>query len=180
MPPPSGPTTRPSPTAPSSPCFRRNASCRTLSSLRISIIWTFAASASACCPCRKYQKLYGAPLVGTRWLLIQLDGEEVANSDGRFSLRFEDAKRLSGRGGCNRYSASCDAEAGGHLRVGPIASTRMTCPEAQRERAFFAMLRSAVRYELDAKMLILSDSIGVRAVFQAAEEDQNTKNQKIN
>ena len=43
-----------------------------------------------------------------------------------------------------------------------------------------AMLRSAVRYELDAKMLILSDSIGVRAVFQAAEEDQNTKNQKIN
>ena len=124
------------------------------------------AAASACCPCRKYQKLYGAPLVGTRWLLIQLDGEEVANSDGRFSLRFEDAKRLSGRGG--------------HLRVGPIASTRMTCPEAQRERAFFAMLRSAVRYELDAKMLILSDSIGVRAVFQAAEEDQNTKNQKIN
>ena len=69
------------------------------------------AAASACCPCRKYQKLYGAPLVGTRWLLIQLDGEEVANSDGRFSLRFEDAKRLSGRGGCNRYSASCDAEA---------------------------------------------------------------------
>ena len=129
------------------------------------------AAASACCPCRKYQKLYGAPLVGTRWLLIQL---------GRFSLRFEDTKRLSGRGGCNRYSASCDAEAGGHLRVGPIASTRMTCPEAQRERAFFAMLRSAVRYELDAKMLILSDSIGVRAVFQAAEEDQNTKNQKIN
>lgn len=54
------------------------------------------AAASACCPCRKYQKLYGAPLVGTRWLLIQLDGEEVANSDGRFSLRFEDAKRLSG------------------------------------------------------------------------------------
>ena len=138
------------------------------------------AAASACCPCRKDQKLYGAPLVGTRWLLIQLDGEEVANSDGRFSLRFEDVKRLSGRGGCNRYSASCDAEAGGHLRVGPIASTRMTCPEAQRERAFFAMLRSAVRYELDAKMLILSDSIGVRAVFQAAEEDQNTKNQKIN
>lgn len=37
------------------------------------------AAASACCPCRKYQKLYGAPLVGTRWLLIQLDGEEVAN-----------------------------------------------------------------------------------------------------
>ena len=78
------------------------------------------AAASACCPCRKYQKLYGAPLVGTRWLLIQLDGEEVANSDGRFSLRFEDAKRLSGRGGCNRYSASCDTEAGGHLRVGAV------------------------------------------------------------
>jgi len=138
------------------------------------------ASVRFVCSCCWPQLRPAAPAASTRWLLIQLDGEEVANSDGRFSLRFEDAKRLSGRGGCNRYSASCDAEAGGHLRVGPIASTRMTCPEAQRERAFFAMLRSAVRYELDAKMLILSDSIGVRAVFQAAEEDQNTKNQKIN
>lgn len=137
------------------------------------------AVAAACCPCRKYQKLYGAPLVGTRWLLVQLDGEEVANPDGRFSLRFEDAKRLSGQGGCNRYSASCDTEASGHLRIGPIASTRMTCPEAQREQAFFAVLRSAVRYELDAKMLILSDSAGVRAVFQAAEENHGTKDQRI-
>lgn len=137
------------------------------------------AVAAACCPCRKYQKLYGAPLVGTRWLLVQLNGEEVANPDGCFSLRFEDAKRLSGQGGCNRYSASCDTEAGGHLRIGPIASTRMTCPKAQREQAFFAVLRSAVRYELDAKMLILSDSAGVRAVFQAAEENHGTKDQRI-
>jgi len=130
-------------------------------------LFLLLALAAACCPCRKYQRLYGAPLVGTRWLLVQLDGREVANSDGRFWLRFENTGRLSGRGGCNRYSASCRAEAGGHLRIGQIASTRMTCPEARREAAFFAMLHSAVRYELDAKMLILSDSVGVRAVFEA-------------
>lgn len=138
------------------------------------------ALAAACCPCRKYQKLYGAPLVGTRWLLIQLDGQEVANPDGRFYLQFETAKRLSGRGGCNRFSATCDAEAGGHLHVGDIASTRMTCPEARREQAFFTMLRSAVRYELDAKMLILSDSIGIRAVFQADNTEQHTQDQRSN
>ena len=129
------------------------------------------AATAACCPCRKYQRLYGAPLVGTRWLLVQLDGEEIPDPGGRFSLRFADNERLSGRGGCNRFSAACKAEAGGHLRIGDIASTRMTCPEARREAAFFAVLRSAVRYELDAKMLILSDSAGVRAVFQAAEEE---------
>lgn len=128
-------------------------------------------AAAACCPCRKYQRLYGAPLVGTRWLLVQLDGAEIPDPGGRFSLRFESTGRLTGQGGCNRYSAACKAEAGGHLRVGDIAATRMTCPEAQREQAFFAMLRSAVRYELDAKMLLLSDSAGVRAVFQAAEQE---------
>jgi len=138
--------------------------------LRPIVLLLLLVAAAACCPCRKYQRLYGAPLVGTRWLLVQLDGQEVANPDGRFSLRFEDSERLSGQGGCNRYSAACKAEAGGRLSIGGIASTRMTCPEAQREQAFFAMLRSAVRYELDAKMLILSDSTGVRAVFQAGEE----------
>ena len=135
------------------------------------------AAAAGCCPCRKYQKLYGAPLAGTRWELIQLDGADVPNPDGRFYLRFDGSKRLSGKGGCNRFSAVCDAEAGGHLHIGQIASTRMACPELQREQAFFAMLRSAVRYELDAKMLILSDSTGVRAVFQAAEQTPNYPNQ---
>ena len=49
----------------------------------------------------------------------------------------------------------------------------MACPESRREGAFFDALRSAVRYELDARMLILSDSAGVRAVFQAAEEERS-------
>lgn len=148
--------------------------------IRLVCLLGLLAAAAGCCPCRKYQRLYGAPLVGTQWLLIQLDGREVANPDGRFSLRFEDAKRLSGQGGCNRYSAACQKEAGGHLRIFQIASTRMTCPEARREQEFFAMLRGAVRYELDAKMLILSDSTGVRAVFQAAEKIQESHNQGPN
>ena len=56
----------------------------------------------------------------------------------------------------------------------------MTCPEARREQAFFTMLRSTVRYELDAKMLILSDSIGIRAVFQAGNTEQHTQDQRSN
>lgn len=140
--------------------------------LRPIVLLLLPVLAATCCPCRKYQRLYGAPLVGTRWLLVQFDGREVANPDGRFSMRFESTSRLGGEGGCNRFSASCRAEAGGHLRIGEIASTRMACPDAGREAAFFAMLRSVVRYELDAKMLILSDSAGVRAVFEADADEQ--------
>ena len=141
--------------------------------LRTICLLLLLAAAVACCPCRKYQRLYGAPLAGTRWLLVQLDGREADNPDGRIWLRFDGAGRLNGQGGCNRYSAACEAEAGGHLRIGTIAATRMACPESRREAAFFDALLSAVRYELDARMLILSDSAGVRAVFQAAEEERS-------
>ena len=123
---------------------------------------------AACCPCRKYQRLYGAPLVGTQWQLVLLNGQDIPNPDSRFSLHFENRRQLNGSSGCNRYRAACDAQPNGHLHIGEIAVTRMACPDAGTESSFLEMLRSTVRYELDAKMLILSDSIGVRAIFQAA------------
>lgn len=132
----------------------------------------FAASlavAAGCCPCRKYQRLYGVPLAGTLWRLVQFDGREVDDPEGRFTLRFDSGQRLSGRSGCNGYEASCRAEPGGRLHVGTLVSTQTACPDAEREEAFLDMLRQAFRYELDARMLILSDSLRVRAVFEAAD-----------
>lgn len=130
---------------------------------------------AACCPCRKYQRLYGAPLVGTEWQLIQLNGNDINPSEGEgaITLHFDSRKALNGYSGCNRYQAGCEAETDGHLHIGPIATTRMTCPQAAREAEFLEVLRNTVRYELDAKMLILSDSVGVRAIFQAGSENGN-------
>ena len=137
------------------------------------LVITLAVVMAGCCPCRKYQRLYGAPLVGTQWLLVQLDGTEIPNPDNRFSIHFDSRRELNGQSGCNRYNAACNAETNGHLQIGEIAMTRMTCPDAKTEAAFLEMLRSTVRYELDAKMLILSDSVGVRAIFQAGTEKTN-------
>lgn len=135
------------------------------------LIGTLAILVAGCCPCRKYQRLYGAPLVGTQWQLIQLDGKDLPEPDSRFTLHFASRKQVDGTSGCNRFSADCEAEPDGHLHIGVIATTRMSCPEAEREAAFLKMLHATVRYELDAKMLVLSDSVGVRAIFQARESE---------
>ena len=135
---------------------------------KMAVLAAVAMFAGACCPCRSYQKKTRRPLTGTEWQLVQLNGQDIPNPDSRFSLHFENRRQLNGSSGCNRYRAACDAQPNGHLHIGEIAVTRMACPDAGTESSFLEMLRSTVRYELDAKMLILSDSIGVRAIFQAA------------
>jgi len=60
--------------------------------------------------------------------------------------------RVSGPGGCNRLVGSFEVSEDG-LRLGPIAATRMACPEAvmRREDAFLRTLEATTRYELDAR-----------------------------
>jgi heat shock protein HslJ len=43
-----------------------------------------------------------------------------------------DAGRFTGTGGCNRYFAAVEGGAmAGEVKVGPLAGTRMACPEPQ-------------------------------------------------
>ncbi|HLY32143.1 MAG TPA: META domain-containing protein [Ktedonobacterales bacterium] len=101
----------------------------------------------------------------TTWRL-----EEEENTTGQsmptdatehaITLSFEpgenDTLRVAGKGGCNRYTASCMV-AGDTLTIGPIASTRMLCPEGimEREARYFQLLASAQRYEeQNARLLI--------------------------
>jgi heat shock protein HslJ len=120
-----------------------------------------------CCPCRKYRRANGVPLVGTQWRLVQLDEQEMA--DATITLRFDSRHQLEGEACCNSYRADCTAEPGGRLHVEPIRTTRMSCPQLAVESAYLTMLQQVIRYEMDAKMLILSDSLRVRAVFEASQ-----------
>jgi heat shock protein HslJ len=120
-----------------------------------------------CCPCRKYRRANGVPLVGTQWRLVQLDEQEMA--DATITLRFDSRHQLEGEACCNSYRADCSAEPGGRLHVEPIRTTRMSCPQQTVENAYLAMIQQTIRYEMDAKMLILSDSSRVRAVFEASQ-----------
>lgn len=123
---------------------------------------------TSCCPCRSYQKKTRRPLTGTTWQLIQLDGRSVQPREGAFSLTLAEG-RVSGVGACNRLSGTYTATEKRALAFGPIAVTRMACPEQEQERKFLEALESTTHYDMDGPMLLLLADGELRAVLQAAE-----------
>lgn len=123
------------------------------------------------CHCRAYQKKYRRPLTGTSWQLVQLYGRNVTVEAGTFTFTLSpDDGRISGRGACNRLSGSYETDRKGALRIGPLASTRMACPDLSQEQAFVRALESATHYDMDGPMLLLLADGELRAVLQAADE----------
>lgn len=79
---------------------------------------------------QEMQRISAADLDGTGWRLVELDYARRALEEVETTLSFQGGG-ISGSGGCNRYNA--DFSLGGDnpfvLRIGPIASTRMACPD---------------------------------------------------
>jgi heat shock protein HslJ len=70
-------------------------------------------------------------LAGTVWLLHAWDLIDPAGAEPVVTLAYESG-RFTGTSGCNRYFASVEAgDMPGVVKVGPLAGTRMACPEPQ-------------------------------------------------
>lgn len=81
------------------------------------------------------------------------------------------AGKLSGSGGCNRYTATYVLR-GQQLTIGNAATTMMACPEAQAkvEQGFMAALALTASYRIQDRMLLLLDQQGHKlAVFQVQQ-----------
>lgn len=128
------------------------------------------ALAVGCCHCRAFQKKNRRPLVGTEWQLVQLGGRTQTPESDRFVLVFGADNRLSGVGACNRIMGSYTAGEKNALHIGPLASTRMACPDMDKEAEFLQAVESATRYDMDGSMLLLLEGDTLKAVFQAAPE----------
>jgi len=98
-------------------------------------------------------------LAGTRWALIQLDGEPVTLSeDGReayISLNSADG-RMVGHAGCNRISSTYEQD-GARVSFGAVIATRMFCPDMAVENALLQALKTATRWRIDGSQLELLD-----------------------
>jgi len=95
--------------------------------------------------------------VGTEWVLEDLAGSGVVNSV-RATLSFPEADRVAGKGSCNRFFGQAQI-AGTSIKLGPLGSTRMACPEAvmNQETKYLNALQAAERYEWkDPYLLIYS------------------------
>jgi heat shock protein HslJ len=68
-------------------------------------------------------------MAGADWVLRSWTATEPAASEPAVTLVFEGG-RFAGHAGCNRYTAGVEAgDQPGDIAVGPIAGTRMMCPE---------------------------------------------------
>ena len=139
--------------------------------LRLAVVAGLAALMVGCCNCRSYQKKNRRPLVGTEWQLIQLGGETIQPQEGSFTITLSAEKgQISGVGACNRLSGTYKSDEKRSLKIGPLAATRMACPDLKREHAFIEALESATHYDMDGPMLLILSNGELRAVFQAIPE----------
>ena len=126
---------------------------------------------SGCCrvPAQAGGGAAPARLEGTAWQLKELPGPQSA-ALGRLTrpvtLRFESG-RLSGFAGCNNFSGSYALD-GDQLKIGPVASTQMACPEpgSSIETAFHKALSGTLRYAVDGDHLTATTAAGDTLRFQ--------------
>jgi len=103
-----------------------------------------------------------------RWHAIEIDGRPAVTvgATQRPWIGFDvDSGRVSGFGGCNRFSGSY-AMTGSSLKFGAMAMTRMACGDAvlnAQESAFAAALHDTDNYVISADTLTLLQATTRRA-----------------
>lgn len=86
----------------------------------------------------KYKARPLASLVGSEW-------GPAAQATEQF-IGFRSGGELVGFGGCNRFFGTYE-QSGQSLKIGALASTKMACPDLDREQAFMAKLQDVRRVE---------------------------------
>lgn len=82
--------------------------------------------------------------------------------------------RITGNGGCNRFFGRYEITGTGALTIGPLASTKMLCPDQQMEteKKFLDLLGSAKTFErIGHELLIKDDSGEIQATFALRDWD---------
>ena len=94
-------------------------------------------------------------LSGSEWLLEDLGGSGVVE-DIQATLAFPEAGKVAGFGSCNRFFGSVETD-GDAMKLGPLGSTRMACPEVvmHQETKYLKALQAAERFEWKAPYLLI-------------------------
>jgi len=98
-----------------------------------------------------------------KWYLTEYvyDGRSVKmRKDNLPVITIADGK-ISGHGGCNKFSSTVTLQEDGTLSVGEIASTKMLCQgKMTQESRFFDLLKSANAYSVNKVFLEISGDQG--------------------
>ena len=103
-----------------------------------------------------------AALEGQSWILTQMlsAGGQTQILDVGVSAEF-DGTTISGNAGCNSYHASYEAS-GNEISFGPVAGTKMACPEAETstESRYLLLLEGVATFETSGRSMSMSDAHG--------------------
>jgi len=93
-------------------------------------------------------------------------GVETNAQTEALTATFAEDGSLSGSGGCNTFNAGYTVEGTDGLTIGPIASTKMACPDEvmTAEDAYFTALSNVATYSVSAGTLTLRDADGATQV----------------
>jgi heat shock protein HslJ len=106
----------------------------------------------------------GAQTPGGEWKLIEArqNGKNVSfGREIKATLIFGAENRISGSGGCNRYSSRYKTAGRNRISFAPIISTRMACLEndfMRQETTFFALMEKIEKYRIKGNYLTFSDA----------------------
>jgi heat shock protein HslJ len=94
-------------------------------------------------------------LTGSEWLLEDLGGLGVIDNI-QATLTFPEARKVAGNGSCNRFFGPADVS-GDAIKLGPLASSRMMCPEAvmNQEMKYMNALQTAEHFEWKDPYLLI-------------------------
>ena len=98
-------------------------------------------------------------LEGSRWVLVRVSDQAVITEEGKpepYVVLQSTTKQIVGHGGCNRLSGGYSI-AGDALKVTEITTTRMACPEGERENVFLNALETVTRWRLLDNQLVMLD-----------------------
>ncbi len=125
------------------------------------LLLTSALFFAAACNGDESVAKYGA--AGKVWTLTEMMGEPFT---ARATMEFGEDGRVSGKAPCNSYSAQQSVPYP-WFKIGPVMSTKMACPDLQKETAFFANLAKMTLSEVSGETLILSNEAGDTMVFKS-------------
>ena len=135
-------------------------------------IATLALTLTGCDPMPAPRPSASESLAQSDWNAETINGKTVIEA-GRVTLSFVE-DRVSGRSGCNLYSAPVEV---GHetIKVGPLISTKMACLGnglMQQESEYLATLGAATTYQLksDSHLYITTPTGGALAFASAPRQ----------
>jgi heat shock protein HslJ len=100
-----------------------------------------------------------ADISGGQWRPSMISSASLTSATGIF-VEFKPDGEVAGYGGCNRFFGGYKIS-GDSIAIGPLASTRMGCPETlDTEIAFFRALEGAKTFTQDGNGLTLFDAGG--------------------